>query len=163
MFYPIRFQPLEQKDCSTKCFIIFRFIINNINIIFHMDIVKKFNDQGLLFINQNQKIINGSPYWGVFRRKMRFSADQLNSAELEQLFVAMKLKENKLDSAFIVTEGWDTEIDVNLVDLMPKEKYTEDDARSISLARSESTFFDIETSKEIMIKDLNIICYQSIL
>jgi hypothetical protein len=121
-----------------------------------MDIVKKFNDQGLLFINQSQKIINGSPYWGVFRRKMRFSADQLNSAELEQLFVAMKLKENKLDSAFIITEGWDTEIDVNLVDLMPKEKYTEDDARSISLARSESTFFDIETSKEIMIKDLNI-------
>lgn len=120
-----------------------------------MDIVRKFNEQGLLFINPNQKIINGSAYWGVFRRKMRFSADQLNSAELEQLFMAMKLKENKLESAFIITEGWDTEVDVNLVDLMPKDRYTEDDARSISLARSESTYFDIENSKEVMIQDLD--------
>lgn len=117
-----------------------------------MSVLKKIEEQGATFYIKSGKIINGSNHWAIIVRDSTIiSIDDFQPDGFEALHQALYLKEFKNSRhAFLCVDGRVRNVDIYLVDLLPKAEYDIEIVRALARSRDQSTFFDVESGEEFL-------------
>lgn len=118
-----------------------------------MELVKDFLENGLSIYDQNGEKINSQPLWAVYCNTKKFGTDEFDSKNLPQLFDLLSTQNmSRVKKGFAITEGWGTEVDIQLVDLLPKSSYDIHEASGLAFSvRGDYTIIDVEKSKEVRV------------
>jgi len=117
-----------------------------------MSILKKVEESGAQFYSRSGKSINGQGYWAIIvQHSTVISIDDFHPEGFEALHQALFLKEARNSKrAFLAVDGMVRNIDIYLVDLLPKSEYDINIIKALTNARDQMTFFDVESGEEIL-------------
>lgn len=123
---------------------------NKIN---YMEIGKDFSENGLAIYDQNGDKINGERFWAVYCNTKNLATDEYESKDLPKLFDLLSTKNmSRVKKGFAVTEGWETDIEIHLVDLLPKNSYEMTEAAGLAFSvRGDNTIIDVEKGREVRV------------
>lgn len=118
-----------------------------------MSILKEVEKKGAQFYVRTGKLLNGSENWAiVVQNSTIISIDDFQPEGFDALHQALFLKEFKnARHGFMVVDGKVRNLDIYLVDILPKSDYNQEITESIASARSQFSFFDIESGMEIKV------------
>lgn len=117
-----------------------------------MSVLKEVMDSGVQFYVKSGRSINGSENWAiVVRDSTVISIDDFQPDGFDALHQALYLKEFKNSRhAFMVVDGRIRNLDIYLVDILPKKEYDVNIIRALAKSRDQFSFFDVETREELM-------------
>lgn len=118
-----------------------------------MEIGKDFAENGLAIYDQNGDKINGLNFWAVYCNTKNLATDEYDSKDLPKLFDLLSTKNmSRVKKGFAVTEGWETDIEIHLVDLLPKSSYEKTEAAGLAFSvRGDNTIIDVEKGREVRV------------
>jgi len=118
-----------------------------------MSILKEVEKNGAQFYVKTGKLLNGSENWAiVVQNSTIISIDDFQPEGFDALHQGLFLKEFKNSRhGFMVVDGKVRNLDIYLVDILSKADYNQEITNSIASARSQFSFFDVESGMEIKV------------
>lgn len=117
-----------------------------------MSVLKRVESEGASFYTKSGKLINGTPHWALIAKETTIiSIDDFHPEGFAALHQALSLKDLKNSKqAFLCVDGRVRELDIYIVDLLPKEEYDIEIMRVLAKSRDQETFFDVDSGEEIL-------------